>query len=376
LVLTQGTDAPWDGRVELVVDEVYGAERDVPLHLRIPGWCASVHASVNSELVRAAATPGSYLRIERRWQRGDRVELALAMEPELLVGHPRLAEARGAVAVRRGPLVYCAEEVDQPGVDVLAAGVRIDRPVVAERRDDMLGGVVTLRASGVAPEPEPALYRPLARGSSGRAAAGNSVGRPFDLVLVPYWAWANRGLGAMAVWLRRDADAMATSGRVPPARPRRASRFARLSRNALVRLPKPMIKTFSTMHRVAVSASGGRVGMRFRGEPLILLTTTGRKTGKDRTWPLVGLPVESGGWVIAGSNGGHDAHPAWYLNLQVNPAAMVQEGRRHVKVLARDASPAERAEHWSRFVDLLDTYAEYQAATDRQIPVVMLEPVS
>ena len=67
---------------------------------------------------------------------------------------------------------------------------------------------------------------------------------------------------------------------------------------------------------------------------------------------------------------------AWYLNLQAHPEATVQEGRRHVKVPARDASPAERAEHWPRFVELLGTYAEYQDATDRQIPVVLLEPVA
>jgi F420H(2)-dependent quinone reductase len=149
-----------------------------------------------------------------------------------------------------------------------------------------------------------------------------------------------------------------------------------MAKSPLVRMPKPMSKSFSTVHRAAVSATGGRLGIRFRGQPVILLTTTGRKTGKERTWPLVGLPLESGGWVIAGSNGGHDAHPGWYLNLRANPEATVQEGRRHVKVLARDASPAERAEHWSRFVDLLDTYAEYQAATDRQIPVVMLDPAA
>ena len=131
------------------------------------------------------------------------------------------------------------------------------------------------------------------------------------------------------------------------------------------------------MHRAMVSMSGGRVGTKFRGQPLILLTTTGRKTGKPRTWPLVGLPIDeqvpSRGWVVAGSNGGHDAHPAWYLNLQAHPEATVREGARESKVRARDATPDERAQHWARFVYVLDTYAEYQEATDRQIPVVLLE---
>jgi F420H(2)-dependent quinone reductase len=142
-------------------------------------------------------------------------------------------------------------------------------------------------------------------------------------------------------------------------------------------MPKSIARGFSSLHRAVVSMSGGRVGTKFRGQPLILLTTTGRKTGKARTWPLVGLPIEeqdrARGWVVAGSNGGHDAHPAWYLNLRANPEAVVREGTQEASVRARDATPAERAEHWPRFVDVLDTYAEYQEATDRAIPVVLLE---
>jgi F420H(2)-dependent quinone reductase len=144
-----------------------------------------------------------------------------------------------------------------------------------------------------------------------------------------------------------------------------------------VRLPKPLGRSFSSLHRAMVSMSGGRVGTKFRGQPLILLTTTGRKSGKPRTWPLVGLPIDEqarrSGWVVVASNGGHDAHPAWYLNLQANAAASVRDGRDEVAVTARDATPEERARHWPRFVDVLGTYAEYQEATDRTIPVVMLE---
>jgi F420H(2)-dependent quinone reductase len=136
-----------------------------------------------------------------------------------------------------------------------------------------------------------------------------------------------------------------------------------------------MAKAFSTMHRVGVSLSGGRVGTSYRGEPVILLTTKGRKTGKARTWPLVGLPLEHGGWAVVGSNGGHDEHPSWYLNLLADPRASVQDGRHHVAVRARDAEGDERAAQWARFVDVLGTYAEYQEATRRQIPVVLLEPI-
>ena len=76
------------------------------------------------------------------------------------------------------------------------------------------------------------------------------------------------------------------------------------------------------------------------------------------------------------SGDGLDNHPAWYLNLQADPNATVQDGTRKQRVHARDSAPAEAAEHWARFVDTLGTYAEYQEATDRQIPVVLLEPVT
>ena len=106
---------------------------------------------------------------------------------------------------------------------------------------------------------------------------------------------------------------------------------------------------------------------------MILLTTTGRKSGKLRTWPLTGLRTGDG-WAVAGSNGGHDHHPAWYLNLVANPAATVTEGRRTVPVRARIAEGAERDAQYQRFVDYIDSYAAYAAATTRVIPVVFLEP--
>ena len=121
--------------------------------------------------------------------------------------------------------------------------------------------------------------------------------------------------------------------------------------------------------------SGGRALTSHKGEPMILLTTTGRKTGKPRTWPLTGLRTGAG-WAVAGSNGGHDHHPAWYLNLVADPNATVTEGRRTVPVRARIAEGAERDAQYQRFVDYLPGYADYAAATTRTIPVVFLEPVT
>ena len=144
-------------------------------------------------------------------------------------------------------------------------------------------------------------------------------------------------------------------------------------RNPLVRLPKPVIRGFSAMHRVAVKATGGRVATKFRGAPSVLLTTTGRKTGKKRTWPLLGIPVGDG-YALAASNGGHDRHPAWYLNLQADPAVELQVGRTTIHGKARTATPAERAELYPKFVDVFSGYRDYEQATERHIPVVIVEP--
>jgi deazaflavin-dependent oxidoreductase (nitroreductase family) len=108
---------------------------------------------------------------------------------------------------------------------------------------------------------------------------------------------------------------------------------------------------------------------------MILLTTTGRKTGQRRTWPLTGLRVD-GGWAVAASNGGHDHHPAWYLNLEADAQATVQDGRRTVAVRARITEGDERDALFRRFCEYLPNYSAYAEATDRVIPVVLLEPVA
>ncbi|MGH9024999.1 MAG: nitroreductase family deazaflavin-dependent oxidoreductase, partial [Acidimicrobiia bacterium] len=119
--------------------------------------------------------------------------------------------------------------------------------------------------------------------------------------------------------------------------------------------------------------TGGRVLNRFRGGKILLLTSTGRRTGNLRTWPLLYLD-DGDGFVVVGSNGGHDHDPAWCLNLRAEPAASVDVEGKKVAVRARFARGAERAEWWDRFIAAYVGYADYQGATDREIPVVMLEP--
>lgn len=121
--------------------------------------------------------------------------------------------------------------------------------------------------------------------------------------------------------------------------------------------------------------TGGRILNRFRGGRILLLTSKGRRTGQERTWPLLYLD-DGDGFVVVGSNGGHDHDPAWCLNLRADSAASVEVEGRKVPVRARFATGTERAGWWDRFVAAYDGYADYERATDREIPVVMLEPVA
>jgi len=105
----------------------------------------------------------------------------------------------------------------------------------------------------------------------------------------------------------------------------------------------------------------------------LLLTTTGRKSGKKRTLPLIYQKVGDN-YVIAGSKGGADAHPVWYLNLVANPVVEIQVRHDVMKARARTATGAEREALWKEMVAMLPQYVEYQSKTDRQIPVVVLEP--
>jgi deazaflavin-dependent oxidoreductase (nitroreductase family) len=107
--------------------------------------------------------------------------------------------------------------------------------------------------------------------------------------------------------------------------------------------------------------------------PVLLLHTTGRKTGQPRTNALTYLP-DGTSYVVIASFVGEPHHPAWLLNLRASPDATIDVGRTCLRVHAREASGAERARLWSEVVSRVADYAEYQSRTDREIPVVVLEP--
>jgi F420H(2)-dependent quinone reductase len=119
--------------------------------------------------------------------------------------------------------------------------------------------------------------------------------------------------------------------------------------------------------------SGGKIGGRINKAPVLLLTTTGRKSGQQRTAPVVYL-ADGENLVVIGSNAGHNRTPAWSLNLKANPDAVVEVGRKRRPVRARVAEGEERAELWRKHNEQYSGFDEYEARTDRDIALFVLEP--
>ena len=132
-----------------------------------------------------------------------------------------------------------------------------------------------------------------------------------------------------------------------------------------------MMRMISGTHEFWYRLSGGLIGGRVGGLPILLLTTTGRKSGKKRTMPLVYLP-DGDNMVVIASNGGADQHPAWWLNLRANAQAEVQVGSNSKSVTAEIATGEERERLWRQVVEMYHGYDEYRRMTEREIPVVIL----
>jgi hypothetical protein len=197
LKIQQKTNYPWDGRVEIAVTPVQPTE--FTLFVRIPGWAETAKVSVNGKPA-VGAVAGQYLPIRRQWSGGDTVTLQFNMAPQILEANAQVTENNGRVAVQRGPLVYCMEQIDQgEGVQLKDVALRVDKASSSqfeERFDkDLLGGVLVLRHAGT-------VYEESADRSglyfSHSAAPAKS--RPVQLTFIPYYAWANRVQTPMQVW--------------------------------------------------------------------------------------------------------------------------------------------------------------------------------
>lgn len=190
LHIEQDTQYPWDGAVTIAVRE---APADpVSILLRIPAWAAGATLDVNGSPVTPIEA-GTFHRLQRTWQTGDRICLHLPLRTRHLVAHSRVEEARNHVAFARGPVVYCAETADLADIDTISE-LHVPRTAAftPSREQGELGDIITLKGPGLRlARPDTGLYTEMA----------DIAPQPVDLTLIPYYAWNNRGSSQMSVWL-------------------------------------------------------------------------------------------------------------------------------------------------------------------------------
>jgi len=191
--LAQVTEYPWDGgvRVEVELDR----PTEFALALRIPGWCPEAKVALNGQsLDLEPLVRKGYARIHRVWKAGDVVELSLSMPVQRLEAHPEVGNNCRKVALQRGPLVYCLEEVDN-GPNLRGISLSGDVGLSARFAEDLLGGITVIEGEGVRRSTagwQGELYKP--------------VPSPVETVLIraiPYCYWANREPGEMLVWINQ-----------------------------------------------------------------------------------------------------------------------------------------------------------------------------
>jgi deazaflavin-dependent oxidoreductase (nitroreductase family) len=131
-------------------------------------------------------------------------------------------------------------------------------------------------------------------------------------------------------------------------------------------------KLFGAEHVRVYRETGGEHGYHWRGTTILLLTTTGRKSGEERTTPLIHR-TDADRWIVIASKGGHPEHPGWFQNLEADPDAEIQVLDQVIPVRASTAEGAGRERLWKLMTEVWPDYDDYQSKTDREIPVVVLE---
>lgn len=193
--LRVATDYPWESAVRVVVAAAPGGTWG--LTLRVPHWAAGASVNVNGQAVDAGPQDG-WLTVERQWQVGDELVLDLPLDVRFTRAHSRVDADRAAVALERGPLVYCVEAVDNPGQRLDDVIVDVTSTPVVERTQDLLGGVTTIGVQATRRAPTDDCWWPYSSFPARPAESGPST---TSLTAVPYFAWGNRDEGAMRVWL-------------------------------------------------------------------------------------------------------------------------------------------------------------------------------
>ena len=191
VILKQETNYPWDGSIKITVEQC--PEDNFEIALRIPGWSSESKIKVNGKAVQDEILPASYCVINRTWQVGDVIEFTIPMPATFIEGHPRIEEVRNQVAVKRGPVVYCIESPDLPlNTSILDVYIDGNSELNVVHDEQFLGGITTIEASLL-----------LRKGTGDKMY--NTVSKPcweqLKTKLVPYFAWSNRGLAEMTVFM-------------------------------------------------------------------------------------------------------------------------------------------------------------------------------
>ena len=168
LKIEQKTNYPWEGSVRMSVSPAQAT--DFTLYVRIPGWVRNAKVTMNGKTVEGAQA-GQYLAIKRNWKSGDSVTLDFPLSTEVITSNPRVAEDAGRVAVQRGPIVFCMEQMDQPsGVDLadvsFALTPKLGQEFQVQYKSDLLDGVAVLHHEGMVYE-SPSATQPLYQASTG-----------------------------------------------------------------------------------------------------------------------------------------------------------------------------------------------------------------
>lgn len=206
ITLSQKTDYPWDGKISIGVDPAKSEQFN--LQIRIPGWAQNkpvpsdlysyqnptkenVKISVNGKEIKFVIKENGYVTISQKWKKGDKIELSFPMQIHRTIANEKVKDDLGKVSLERGPIVYCLEWPDN--ADRVLNAVLDDNAAItkSDYQADKLNGVVTLLASG----------------KSALCDADNKViVEDKNLTAIPYYAWANRGSGEMAVWISRTVE--------------------------------------------------------------------------------------------------------------------------------------------------------------------------
>lgn len=195
LRVTQKTNFPWEGDVTITVSPAKPV--DFTVYLRIPSWSNGTQVKVNGETI-SSENPGHYLAVQRHWSLGDAIDVKFNMTPQVIEANTRVVDDYGRVAVQRGPLVYCLEQIDQPaGVPLYDVSLDLRPKTSAQFEEhfepDLLGGIVVLEHAGAATENAGTkLYQAYTATPLQTRAVG--------LRFIPYYAWANRTATPMQVW--------------------------------------------------------------------------------------------------------------------------------------------------------------------------------